>query len=129
MLTKNTNVDFKTDIERALSLMIFSLDSPKGYDNWLSSHIIRIILVILGHGCLCFESLCIAFIVLFFCTTIPPGSGWVVFLLLRFSVTTFISYFFSLEDELGILLTPVTNTDTVNMKSYELQVSCVCTGR
>lgn len=115
MLTKNTNLHFKTDIERALSLMIFSLDSPKGYDYWLFSHIIRIILVILGHGCLCFESLCIAFIVLFFLHHHP---SWVrVFMLLHFSATAFISYFLSPEDELGILLTLVTNTDTVTMKS------------
>lgn len=53
----------------------------------------------------------------FFFTTIPPGSGWLVFMLLHFSVMAFISYFLSPEDELGILLTLVTNTDTVTMKS------------
>lgn len=118
MLTKNTNLDFKTDIERTLSLMIFSLDSPKGYDYWLFSHIIRVIQVILSHGCLCFESLCITFIVLFIFYHYPSWvRGGLYSLLLHFLAMAFISHFLSLENELGILLTPVTNIDTVTIKS------------
>lgn len=46
MLTKNTKLRFKMNMEYILSLIIFSLDSPKGQDYWLFSHISRVIFLI-----------------------------------------------------------------------------------